>query len=122
MAGSRADQASPGSGRRWHRDSRRYRGAMLRAGRRAYLWVKAVHVIAVIAWMAGMFYLPRLFIYHCEAPKGSAAVRDLQGDGAAAAAHHHEPGDGRCLGLGLWLAWKGGWSSDAAGFTPSWRW
>ena len=36
-----------------------------------YLWVKAFHVIAVIAWMAGMLYLPRLFVYHCDAPKGS---------------------------------------------------
>jgi putative membrane protein len=30
----------------------------------AYLWLKAAHVIAVVAWMAGMFYLPRLFVYH----------------------------------------------------------
>ena len=29
-----------------------------------YLWLKAFHIIAVIAWMAGMFYLPRLFVYH----------------------------------------------------------
>ena len=36
------------------------------------LWVKALHVIAVIAWMAGMLYLPRLFVYHADAPKGSA--------------------------------------------------
>jgi protoporphyrinogen IX oxidase len=35
------------------------------------LWIKAVHVIAVIAWMAGMLYLPRLFVYHADAPKGS---------------------------------------------------
>ena len=35
------------------------------------LWVKALHVIAVIAWMAGMLYLPRLFVYHADAPKGS---------------------------------------------------
>ena len=33
------------------------------------LWVKALHVIAVIAWMAGMLYLPRLFVYHADAPK-----------------------------------------------------
>jgi protoporphyrinogen IX oxidase len=32
----------------------------------AYLWIKALHVIAVIAWMAGLFYLPRLFVYHTE--------------------------------------------------------
>jgi putative membrane protein len=31
-----------------------------------YLWVKALHVVAVISWMAGMFYLPRLFVYHVE--------------------------------------------------------
>jgi putative membrane protein len=36
-----------------------------------YLWLKAAHVIAVIAWMAGMLYLPRLFVYHCEAEAGS---------------------------------------------------
>ena len=35
------------------------------------LWIKAAHVIAVITWMAGMLYLPRLFVYHCEAPPGS---------------------------------------------------
>lgn len=35
------------------------------------LWVKSLHVIAVISWMAGMLYLPRLFVYHCEAPAGS---------------------------------------------------
>lgn len=32
-----------------------------------YLWVKALHVIAVISWMAGMVYLPRLFVYHADA-------------------------------------------------------
>jgi protoporphyrinogen IX oxidase len=35
------------------------------------LWVKALHIISVIAWMAGMLYLPRLFVYHAEAAKGS---------------------------------------------------
>ncbi|MEQ8357462.1 MAG: protoporphyrinogen oxidase HemJ [Kiloniellaceae bacterium] len=33
----------------------------------AYLWVKAVHILAVIAWMAAFLYLPRLFVYHCQA-------------------------------------------------------
>ncbi|MBK7950130.1 MAG: protoporphyrinogen oxidase HemJ [Deltaproteobacteria bacterium] len=37
-----------------------------------YPWLKALHVIAVIAWMAGLLYLPRLFVYHCDAPAGSA--------------------------------------------------
>jgi putative membrane protein len=35
------------------------------------LWVKALHVVAIIAWMAGMLYLPRLFVYHADASKGS---------------------------------------------------
>jgi protoporphyrinogen IX oxidase len=37
-----------------------------------YPWTKAFHVIAMIAWMAGMFYLPRLYVYHCELKPGSA--------------------------------------------------
>ena len=37
----------------------------------AYAWIKALHVIAIIAWMAGLLYLPRLFVYHCDAPAGS---------------------------------------------------
>jgi putative membrane protein len=37
----------------------------------AYPWLKALHIIAVIAWMAGLLYLPRLFVYHAEAPAGS---------------------------------------------------
>jgi putative membrane protein len=36
-----------------------------------YLWLKALHIIAVISWMAGLLYLPRLMIYHCAAEKGS---------------------------------------------------
>jgi putative membrane protein len=36
-----------------------------------YPWVKSFHVIAMVAWMAGMFYLPRLYVYHCETPPGS---------------------------------------------------
>lgn len=37
-----------------------------------YPWTKAFHVISMVAWMAGMFYLPRLFVYHCDVPRGSA--------------------------------------------------
>jgi putative membrane protein len=37
-----------------------------------YPWIKALHIIAVIAWMAGLLYLPRLFVYHCDVPRGSA--------------------------------------------------
>lgn len=37
----------------------------------AYAWTKALHVMSVIAWMAGLLYLPRLFVYHVDAEKGS---------------------------------------------------
>ena len=37
----------------------------------AYLWVKALHIISMVAWMAGMLYLPRLYVYHCDAERGS---------------------------------------------------
>ena len=37
----------------------------------AYPWLKALHIVAVIAWMAGLLYLPRLFVYHAEAPARS---------------------------------------------------
>jgi putative membrane protein len=37
-----------------------------------YPWTKALHVAAMVAWMAGMFYLPRLYVYHCETKPGSA--------------------------------------------------
>ena len=36
-----------------------------------FLWIKAVHVIAVISWMAGLLYLPRLFVYHADVAVGS---------------------------------------------------
>lgn len=43
-----------------------------------YPWIKALHVIAVIAWMAGMLYLPRLFVYHCAATPGSELSETLK--------------------------------------------
>ncbi len=36
-----------------------------------YLWIKALHIIAIIAWMAGLLYLPRLFVYHADKAVGS---------------------------------------------------
>ncbi|MEL6291788.1 MAG: CopD family protein, partial [Pseudomonadota bacterium] len=48
-------------------------GLMLVLGDAAYLWLKALHVVAVISWMAGMVYLPRLFVYHADAVPGGEA-------------------------------------------------
>ena len=43
-----------------------------------YLWVKALHIVAVIAWMAGMLYLPRLFVYHAAAGVDSERSETLR--------------------------------------------
>ena len=42
-----------------------------------YPWTKALHVISVMAWMAGLFYLPRLFVYHTEKVGSDGEVHDL---------------------------------------------
>lgn len=42
-----------------------------------YPWVKSLHVVSVIAWMAGLFYLPRLFVYHVEKVKTGSETDDL---------------------------------------------
>jgi protoporphyrinogen IX oxidase len=38
-----------------------------------FLWLKVFHIVSVVAWMAGLFYLPRLFVYHCDVSLGSEA-------------------------------------------------
>ena len=43
-----------------------------------YLWLKALHVIAIIAWMAGLLYLPRLFVYHADVQAGSDQARTFE--------------------------------------------
>ena len=44
----------------------------------SYLWFKALHVMSVFAWMAGLFYLPRLYVYHCQQAKGSPMSETLK--------------------------------------------
>jgi protoporphyrinogen IX oxidase len=41
----------------------------------AYPWIKAAHIVAIVAWMAGLLYLPRLFVYHAGVPAGSETAR-----------------------------------------------
>ncbi len=43
-----------------------------------YEWLKALHVISIIAWMAGLLYLPRLYVYHCQATVGSEHSETLK--------------------------------------------
>ena len=65
----------------------------------SYLWLKALHIIALISWMAGMLYLPRLFVYHSRVAPGSEASEMLNHDEAAAP--HHQPRHDRHLDFGL---------------------
>ena len=58
----------------------------------AYPWLKALHIIAVIAWMAGLLYLPRLYVYHADAPRRLEPRGDAGDHGAAAVARHHDAG------------------------------
>ena len=74
-----------------------------------YDWLKAFHVIAIIAWMAGMLYLPRLFIYHCEAPKGSIQSETFKIMERRLLKAIINPAMAATWVLGLILAWQGGW-------------
>jgi protoporphyrinogen IX oxidase len=73
-----------------------------------YVWVKAFHVIAVIAWMAGMLYLPRLFVYHCEAPRGSAESERFKRMENRLLRVIINPAMAAVWVLGLWLAYLSG--------------
>ncbi|MDH6231348.1 putative membrane protein [Mesorhizobium soli] len=72
-----------------------------------YLWVKAIHVIAVISWMAGMLYLPRLFVYHCDAEKGSVQSETFKVMERRLLRAIINPAMMLTWVFGLWLAWKG---------------
>jgi putative membrane protein len=74
-----------------------------------YEWLKAFHVIAVIAWMAGMLYLPRLFVYHCEADPGSRQSETFKVMERRLLKAIINPAMIATWVLGLWLAWSGGW-------------
>ena len=74
-----------------------------------YVWVKAVHVIAVISWMAGMLYLPRLFVYHCEAEVGSKQSETFKVMERKLLRVIINPAMILTWVLGLWLVWLGSW-------------
>ena len=74
-----------------------------------YQWLEAFHIIAVIAWMAGMLYLPRLFVYHCEAAPGSKRYETFKVMERRLLKVIMNPAMAVTWLLGLWLGWKGGW-------------
>jgi len=73
----------------------------------AYNWIKAIHVIAVISWMAGMLYLPRLFVYHAGAEKGSVQSETFKVMERRLLRAIINPAMIVSWVMGLWLAWKG---------------
>jgi putative membrane protein len=73
------------------------------------LWLKALHVIAVIAWMAGLLYLPRLFVYHCAAEKGSKQSETFKVMERRLLKFIINPAMVATWVLGLLLVWQGGW-------------
>jgi protoporphyrinogen IX oxidase len=76
-----------------------------------YLWLKALHIIAIIAWMAGMLYLPRLFVYHCEAAVGSVQSETFKVMERRLLRAIINPAMIASWVLGLWLAWSGNFLS-----------
>ncbi|WP_293798521.1 protoporphyrinogen oxidase HemJ [uncultured Bosea sp.] len=79
-----------------------------------YEWIKAFHVMAVISWMAGMLYLPRLMVYHAEAQTGSIQSETFKIMERRLLKGIINPAMVLTWVLGLYLAWyafafKGGW-------------
>jgi putative membrane protein len=78
------------------------------------LWVKAFHVVAVIAWMAGLLYMPRLFVYHTDAERGSVQSETFKVMERRLYTVIMSPAMMITWVLGLYLAWdlyrfQGGW-------------
>ena len=74
-----------------------------------YEWAKALHVIAVIAWMAGMLYLPRLFVYHSVTEPGSPQSETFKVMERRLLRAIINPAMIATWVLGLGLAYEGGW-------------
>jgi putative membrane protein len=89
-------------------------GLLLLAGPSGlYPWAKAIHVIAIIAWMAGMLYLPRLFVYHCEAEPGSKQSETFKVMERRLLTVIINPAMVVAWIFGLWMAWDAGLFSMA---------
>ncbi len=74
-----------------------------------YEWAKALHIIAVISWMAGMLYLPRLFVYHCDAEIGSKQSETFKVMERRLLKAIINPAMIATWILGLYLMWSAGW-------------
>jgi putative membrane protein len=74
-----------------------------------YEWIKALHVVAVIAWMAGLLYLPRLFVYHTQAAAGSNTSETFKVMERRLLKAIMNPAMAVTWLAGLWIVWQGGW-------------
>ncbi|MFS8036276.1 protoporphyrinogen oxidase HemJ [Xanthobacter sp. AM11] len=74
-----------------------------------YDWIKALHVLAVISWMAGMLYLPRLMVYHATAPAGGEASETFKVMERRLLKAIINPAMIVAWLAGLWIAYEGGW-------------
>lgn len=82
-----------------------------------YDWIKIGHLFSVIAWMAGIFYLPRLFVYHADAVAGSDQSETFKIMERRLFRGIMRPAMYGTWGFGVWLGIKGAWFS-----TSSWLW
>lgn len=83
-----------------------------------YLWLKVVHILAVISWMAGLFYLPRLFVYHAERGLGSDVGGTFLVMERRLLRAIMRPAGVVSVGAGVMLIWAGNWY----GPVPLWLW
>lgn len=74
-----------------------------------YLWLKSFHIVAMVAWMAALLYLPRLFVYHAGVPAGSPQSETFKVMERRLLKAIMTPAMIATWALGLWLAWDGGW-------------
>jgi len=77
-----------------------------------YIWLKAAHIIAMVAWMAGLFYLPRLFVYHADAEVGSDKSETFKIMERRLLQVIMRPAMAATWVFGLALAWLGNWWSE----------
>jgi protoporphyrinogen IX oxidase len=84
----------------------------------AYPWIKSAHIVAVVAWMAGLLYLPRLFVYHATAPAGSAQAETFKLMERRLLRGIMNPAMIAALGFGLLLAG----TSGVVDWHRSWIW
>jgi putative membrane protein len=77
-----------------------------------YPWIKALHIVAVISWMAGLLYLPRLFVYHCAAAPGSELSETLKIMERRLLRGIMNPAQGVAFVLGGLMVWVQDWSQQ----------